>query len=156
MADVSDFSKVADVAKTASTISPAVQKIKEAKLLVDSIGGIMKSVETLILPFVQKMQQGQDQGSNIVQAPQEQPVQQTIAPAPVKSASTSAAGGVTPAASPPASPPKPDLDFFQSDAGMKSIINAIDNFTPLIGDIKLSEVKQALKEVIKESKEKKQ
>ena len=158
MVDVSDFSKVADIGKTTTKLTPAITKLKDAKLLVDSIAGVMKSVETIIAPFLQKFQQGQD--SNILPAPPQQP-SEPIAPAagtpPAAPASSPPAAGSNPAATHPKDkPPAIDLAFFQSDEGMKAIIGAIDNFQPLVGDIKLSEVKQALQEVIKESENKKE
>lgn len=67
----------------------------------------------------------------------------------IQSKNTSpAAAAPAPAAAPPAATQKIDDKgmeaYFSSPEGLKKIADAIDKMVPLIGDLKLSEVKQAI------------
>jgi len=147
MVDVSDFSKAKPgfkpppIPKEATGLPGAVTKLKQAKDLVDSIGSIVKSVETLVGPMIKKKMEmgGQNLGGNVEMPPKKE----DVAPAPPKTEKTKE--------SPKES--KADVEaYFKTDEGMNTIIEAIDRFIPLIGDAKLSEVKQALVELKGDSK----
>ena len=144
MVDVSDFSKAKPgfkpppIPKEAKGLPGAVTKLKQAKDLVDSIGSIVKSVETLVGPLIQKKMEGQNLGGNVEMPPPKE----NVAPAPPKTESKPKES-------------KTDIEaYFKTEAGINTVIEAIDQFVPLIGDAKLSEVKGLLQDLTSKEKKK--
>ena len=139
MVEITDLKKSpgADLVGTINEvggIKKATSKLKEAKDLVDSIQNIFGSVERLISPLVKKkMQQDSQYVNNPNPVVQEQAMQQRVAPGP-----------------PQQQPDNNQVEaYFSTPEGMNKIVEAIDKFTPLIGDAKLSEVKELLQGINK-------
>ena len=148
MSLITDFNKkpgekALGVVKEVGGLPGAANTLKDIKGIADTVNGIFGSVERLVNRF----------------HPQQQPQGSTTS-SPLEQERAMNTGEVQekkhgPAPAPGAPDNKSIEQFFSTPAGMAKIVEAIDQFTPLIGDAKLSEVKGFLLELQKKPKEKK-
>jgi phosphoenolpyruvate carboxylase len=141
MGEITDLSKgkikmPGGAIKELGGIPGATSKLNEAKGLVDSINSTINSVQKLLGPVIERAQ-GQQQVNKIPS-----PTQQEQAMSPNNDIIRL--------------PEKQQLQstnndqmetYFSSPEGLQKIADAIDKFIPLIGDAKLSEVKDLIQSV---------